>query len=146
MQTYPEVLRLDDDPGFMTVELFGGPQKQLDVFEQNNRLAELDKATQGQPAHVLHGAVAAHLQQVLGLESPPSHAIASRFIEAVTDRVEDVKKKLAGPPTSLSPSPASTRSPYVESNGQLSSLTLPEPVRADGLLTNLSPIPVSELV
>jgi hypothetical protein len=140
---YPDVLNIDHDPGWMEVSLMGSASKRLDVYEQNNRLFEMEKAHQGKPVWELHQAVAVHLQQTLQLAETPSHAVAAKFTEAVLDRIEHVKKKLAGPPTWPAPSPASTPSSSTAPSAPPCSSTSREPSPGDGLLTNLSPIPVS---
>ncbi len=143
---YPDVLQIDHDPGWMEVSLLGSPAKRLDVYEQNNRLFELEKAHQGKPVWELHQAVAVHLQQTLGLAETPSHAVAARFTECVLDRIGVVKKKLAGPLTSPAPSPDLTPSSSTDPSAPPCSSTSKGPSLADGLPTNLSPIPVSELI
>ena len=95
-----ERLEIGDDPGFFELVMMGKSVK-LDTFEIHNKICDLSKEA-GDDQNKLNTAVKLLLKELLALETEPSTAVAIAFIDGVFARVEDVRKKLGGPPASPS--------------------------------------------
>ena len=107
---------LDNDPGFFTIVL-NETEKKLDVFEQNNIIYDLQKASANDVV-AFQKSIAKHLGELLDMPEPPSTAKAVQFQEHISAVLDDVKKKLAGPQPSPTTTPASTPSPSNDGNEQ----------------------------
>ena len=99
------------DIGMMAVSIGGGQTVKLDVFEINNRIAELSREFEDRPVREFHNAIA-DLMVEKGLP-PASHFMASRFAEHVGKLAGDLEGKAesaTGSPAESRDSTASTAS------------------------------------
>ena len=90
------MIDLGEDVGYVEVKV-QGVQQRLDLWQVNNRLAELAREHQGQPPELYHAAVVRLLQE-LGYPEV-SHHTDDRFVGAIIAQVKSLGNAESGEPS-----------------------------------------------